>query len=304
MSIFSLTEPLPESAYLSLGGYRSVRPAAWQAYLSRAIRTLYPGYYVRHLFRGRRDQRWLDNTCVMDALAVYIFDRFGILLPHDNLFRVFNERGLGVLPVDMVAVIQALVAPLGLKIDRLVVPDDQLAQLVDPTGLRTAREDYPGLDGLPGVAMINIAEGYSHAFFWNAMQARKFDSAQFRMAITLKLSGGEAVSASEARCPADSLRGFYELAFRLLDSCGKDSPGAEAALENLAHLLAECGPLDGAEDRARAAAALGQVAASFPRGRQRAEVVEAAGLAQAALGADIRQVWRAAQPLRFNPAGA
>jgi hypothetical protein len=51
-------------------------------------------------------------------------------------------------------------------------------------------EAYGSIDGRPGICMIHIEGGHSHAFYWARMDARSFQGEPFRMALTFRRVDG------------------------------------------------------------------------------------------------------------------
>jgi hypothetical protein len=178
--------PLPESAIFSLGGFTCFKPEEWNRFVQDTIRKHHPFYYFRQMFRKNADSSWNNNDCIFDSLKKYLLCEFGIVLPADTIFKVFNEKGEGVLPGNLVRAITAVIEPLGLEIDRIIVPN---AILRNGLGCpeKTVDAGYAAdFDRKPGICMIHIEDGNSHAFFWQSMDARKFKSEQFRMALQIR----------------------------------------------------------------------------------------------------------------------
>jgi hypothetical protein len=178
--------PLPESATFSLGGFTCFKPEEWNRFLRDTIRQHHPFYYFRQLFRKHADSSWNNNDCIFESLKKYLLCEFGIHLPADTIFKVFNEKGEGVLPGNLVRAITAVIEPLGLEIDRIIVPN---AILRNGLGCpeKTVDESYAAdFDQKPGICMIHIEGGNSHAFFWQSMDVRKFKSDPFRMALQIR----------------------------------------------------------------------------------------------------------------------
>ncbi len=178
--------PLPQKAVLSLGGFSCVRPAAWSEYLESTLEERYPIYFREYSLHKDFEKRWMENNCILEALDQYLFDEFGVLIPVDNLFKVYNPSGEGLLPCQILEAISAVVEPLGFEVDKMIVPDDGLRlemgypeKVVD----LSHAEDFRNKNG---IGMINIREGYSHAFYWKGIDPGKFYKEQFRMALMIR----------------------------------------------------------------------------------------------------------------------
>jgi hypothetical protein len=107
------------------------------------------------------------------------------LIPKDNLFKIFNEDGEGVLPAKIIEAISAVIEPLGFEVEKVLVPDEELRQGLgyeDRVCDITRVTEFHGKDG---IGMINIREGYSHAFYWEKMDSKKFGKEEFRMAMMI-----------------------------------------------------------------------------------------------------------------------
>ena len=178
---------LPQQAQFTLGGFTGIRAEAWRAYLESAIKHLYPQYDRKNSANGDAGTRWREEeSCVLAALEKYMLVEFGVLVPEDNLFKFYNPNGDGISPDMMIEAISAVIEPLGFEVDKILVTDQVLAK-----GLGNAEKvvniSWAGeFEGQAGIGMINIAEGYSHAFFWAQMDSRKFYKEQFRMAVLVK----------------------------------------------------------------------------------------------------------------------
>lgn len=177
---------VPITATVSIGGFTTVKSNEWREYLNRIILSDYPDFYQAQAGRGPGSQLWKNNACILESLDQYLFHEFGVSIPPDNLFKIYNADGEGVLPAQILEAISAVVEPLGLEIARVLVADQELREgmglddrVVD---LSYARE----FDLLAGLCMINIRNGYSHAFFWKPMETARFFKEQFRMAIMIR----------------------------------------------------------------------------------------------------------------------
>lgn len=180
---------LAETSLFNFGGFTCVRPPEWRRYMRALIRSEFPDYPGEKASSG---QRWKENNCVLAALDAYLLAEFGIFLPQDNLFRIFNADGEGISQSLTPAVISALVEPLGLEIDTLLAPDPELRESLGGEPLCSGLEAAAALDGRAGIAVINIEPGCSHAFFWPRMSAARFDNDRFRLALTLRAKNGSA----------------------------------------------------------------------------------------------------------------
>lgn len=188
--------PVLSEGVFSLGGYTSFLPDAWDRYLKHAIRSRHPGYFFRHLLARTQRKSEEANDCILVSLREYILDQFGILLPSETLFSVYNEDGLGILPGKIIEAISAVIEPLGLEVEWVVVPDLVLSRALGCPGKILTPERYSELHNIPGLCMINIDQGHSHAFYWKAIDARKFKSEKFRLAITIHRKDGASANFS------------------------------------------------------------------------------------------------------------
>jgi hypothetical protein len=177
--------PLPDQAFINFGGYTWVKPDAWRSYLNSTIRIRFPLYYLKNI-RQKEDSRWLENDCIFASLSKYLFSQFGVLIPEDSLFKVYNPNGEGILPGKMIEAILAVIEPLGFVIDKVLVADDELRAAMGHPDLVVGLPDSSEFAGKAGLCMINIKDGYSHAFFWKQMDPEKFTAKQFRMAVIVK----------------------------------------------------------------------------------------------------------------------
>lgn len=172
------------ASVLSFGGFSCVRPEEWSRYLKQVVEQHYPGFY-KH--QGVNDpSTWTDNNCILASLEKYLFTRFGLVIPPDNLFKIYNHSGEGLSPDVLIEAISAVIEPLGFEIDRVLVPDDELRAGLGHPGKMRDLSHAGEFDGKAGICMINIREGYSHAFFWERMEKLKFYKDQFRMALLVR----------------------------------------------------------------------------------------------------------------------
>lgn len=174
---------LTAHSFFSFGGYTCVKPNAWKRYLEGLLREKYPDVKLQG------SNQWIENNCVFESLESYLFTEYGVFIPRQNLFQVFNQAGEGISPDRMVEVISALIEPLGFEIDRILVADPDLRAALGGEPIFVGLDQIDHFDGQPGICVINIEDGYSHAFFWNRMNGRKFTSEKFRMAIRVRRKG-------------------------------------------------------------------------------------------------------------------
>lgn len=175
--------PIPDSIVIRLGGYTGFEPAGWRRYLRRVLRENHPGYYLRHLFSHPAVRQ--ENDCIFQSLKALLLDQFGILAPDSTVFQVFNEAGQGILPRDLPAAVAAVIEPFGLEIDQVLVVNPTLRSELD-TAQVVGLECNADFANRPGICMINIRPGYSHAFYWPGMNADKFADERFRLALTIR----------------------------------------------------------------------------------------------------------------------
>ncbi len=206
---------------LSLGGYTCLRPRPWRRFLWRVAYRRYPWYSLRQLLPGSQRRHIEDNNCILDAVEDYLFHVYGLLTPNDTLFPVYNGRGAGLLPADILPAIRAVVEPLGFEIDSAVVPDNDLRQGLAGTNsscystLLVSLDEAAAFHDKPGIAMINIKNGYSHAFYWDCMDARKFGSPEFRLAVKLRSVKNRGENGFPRRSQLDCLLDLCALAIEL-----------------------------------------------------------------------------------------
>jgi hypothetical protein len=177
---------VPPSAMLDFGGYRLVKPAEWEDYLDSLIQTEYPSYYKEHYGRSQGSELWRKNACILESLEKYLFSQYGVSIPQDNLFKVYNQAGEGIEPEQLIESITAVIEPLGFEVERVIVPDAELRNALGDSQRTVDLGEAAFFEGQPGVCMINISPGESHAFFWERMDTRRFNKEQFRMALCLK----------------------------------------------------------------------------------------------------------------------
>ena len=209
--------PVPPSSMIEFGGYRLVKPGEWEVYLASMIQVEYPAYYQEQ--SGNLDSSlWRSNACILESLEKYLFNQYGVYIPKDNLFKVYNQAGEGIPPGQLLEAIAAVIEPLGFEVERVIVPDPELRAALGDDRITVGMEGASFFESQPGLCMINIKSGESHAFYWERMNTKRFYKEQFRMAISIKpvaLLSAQALSASE------SAQGFCKL---LREYLGKQEP--------------------------------------------------------------------------------
>lgn len=203
---------LPGQAFISFGGYTWVKPDVWRAYLDTTIRTRFLWYFLKKIWQ-KDDTRWLENDCIFSSLSKYLFSQFGMIVPEDSLFKAYNPKGEGIMPGKIIDAMIAVIEPLGFEIDKVLVTDIELRSgMGHPekvVGLSNAFE----FDGKPGLCMINIKDGYSHAFFWKKMDPVKFTDEQFRMAVLVKRKANGQINFHSALQCFDEFCGYLSAYF-------------------------------------------------------------------------------------------
>ncbi len=213
--------PVPENAIIRLGGYTAYKTAEWNRFFWTNARRFSPGFYLRYRLSARFSA-WKQNDCVYIALQQYLLRDFGVLLPEKTLFQVFNPGGKGILPTRLLPAIRAVVEPLGLEIEHVIVADPLLRAALGSGDVVQGIDAADALRGLPGICMINLKEGYSHAFYWKAIQPRACHDPAFRVALSLRWK-----SAAQAAFSPSALLESYE---QLIQAYFNTHPGC--ALEN------------------------------------------------------------------------
>jgi hypothetical protein len=176
---------LPPDAFVSDGKLTSVKEGAWRQYLESVIHNRFPSFEAQFVAGQPPLSHWQENDCLFTSLRVYLSEQFCMLIPADNLFKIYNSVGQGLLIGELVEAISALIEPLGFEIERIMAPDEELRHaLNDP---RAVGYEHAGVfHGRDGIGMINIKAGYNHAFYWKNMDASKFTREQFRLALLVK----------------------------------------------------------------------------------------------------------------------
>jgi hypothetical protein len=195
---------ISKAAILTFGGYSFVQPSAWEDYMRATLRNRHPTYAQRHM-QAEIAARWKENACILESLSEYLFHQFGMTVPIDNLFKVYNQDGEGIEPARLIEAIESIIEPLGYVVDKIIAPDSELRQGLGRPDIVVDLSQSADFEGRPGVAMINIRNGYSHAFFWSKIQAAKFTKEQFRMAILIRPL---MFPLAEALSPHESLKLF------------------------------------------------------------------------------------------------
>lgn len=202
---------VPQNAVLNLGGYTGYKAEEWNRFFWNSVRRFYPWYYLLHRY-GKQNADWKKNDCIYESLRQNLLHEFGVILPERTLFQVFNRDGKGLLPADVLRAVSAVVEPLGLEIDRVAVVNKTLgAALGYPERLVDA-SDAQDFHRKPGICMINIENGYSHAFYWKSIDARKFHDPAFRLALRLRWKSTQVTKLSRVNS-LDSYRAMLEAYF-------------------------------------------------------------------------------------------
>lgn len=233
---------VPENAIIRLGGYTAYKTAEWNHFFWDCTRRFSPGFYLRYRLSARFSA-WKQNDCIYTALQQYLLRDFGVLLPEKTLFQVFNPGGKGILPTRLLAAVRAVVEPLGLEIERVIVADARLRSVLGGSDVTQGVDEADALRGRPGICMVNLKEGYSHAFYWKVMNPRGFQDPNFRLALTLRWKSGDR--------PAFSPAALVESYEQLVRAYSSAHPAGAA--ENIAWCATQLSALR---------AVLGQVAAS------------------------------------------
>jgi hypothetical protein len=189
--------PLPYEAFESFGGFTWVRSEIWQKYLNEALRTF--SIEEASLDSGS----WLENSCIFLSLRDYLFSQYGVLVPEESLFQIYNRDGEGILPSCIIDALMSVLKPLGFDVDKVLVPDDELRLGMGHKELVLDISAADQFDKQAGVCMINIHEGYSHAFYWKEMDRNKFFKDQFRLAVMVnRLQGSPVTPNSDPHLPS------------------------------------------------------------------------------------------------------
>ncbi len=240
----NFSSPIPENILFDLGGYTGFKTREWENYLRREIWKRYPLHFVRQFF-SRRKNRWQENDCIYAALKKYLLFEFGILLPEHSLFEVFNRAGQGLLPADILAAVSAVIEPLGLELDHVFALEPRLRKALGFPEKMARPEEAALFDNRAGICMIQIREGYSHAFFWDHMRSARFEGEPFRLALTIRrkrplrarpaysiLAGMLSFAKMAAACCDASTTGqVRELTRFAVDPASQSSPDFRAAMD-------------------------------------------------------------------------
>lgn len=285
-------ERLPVQAFVTLGDYTWVRPADWDSYLGKTLRRQFPLYTLKKALRRGHGSAWQENDCIFRSLVQYLLAQFGILAPENSLFQVYNPDGAGLLPGQILTAIRSVIEPLGLELERVLVPDTELrlglgypAQVTDLGGA----QEFAGRAGL---CMINIRAGFSHAFYWNEMEPDRFTQEKFRMALLVRQPGRltPPASPSATRCLAD----FCRLLSAGLPP-GESAAGLQAEILRLAQFVQDHEDRQSDAFRSQVDQGLGAILASYPPAPaqpNRSRSTQPSGLAEA--GQMVRRIFREA----------
>ncbi len=228
---------VPHTAVLQFGGYRLVKPGAWEAYLDSLIQIEYPDFFQQQSGNEGDNPQWRSNACILESLEKYLFTQYGVSIPKDNLFKVYNYSGEGIPPEQLLEAIAAVIEPLGFEVDRVIVPDLELRRALGDDQRTVGLDQDLFFEGKPGLCMINIKPGESHAFFWERMDARRFHKEQFRMALTVKPAGS---SPGQALSAEDSVQGYCKLLRDYLEGQDLEVQPGLAPLLNQVEALGRC----------------------------------------------------------------
>jgi hypothetical protein len=187
--MFAPFAPLPQQASLTLGGLTLVKPGEWNDYIHRTLQERFD-IFPDVLNESAGECCHVENDCVLQSLEQHLFEDFGTAVPKNNLFKIYNQKGEGVSPDQMLEAIMAVIEPLGFEIDRVLVADNDLAVVLDWAGKVEGLDMVDYFDGKPGICMINVRPGYNHAFYWKKMQKAKFFKSQFRIAVLIRRRDG------------------------------------------------------------------------------------------------------------------
>jgi hypothetical protein len=210
--------PAPEEAKLSFGGFSFIHPEYWDNYLNEVIREDFPDYFAA-LGSGRwNSDQWKEKeSCILNSLVDCLFHQFGVRIPERNLFQVYNKEGEGLELSNLLEAISAVIEPLGLEIDRVLAVDPEIRAALGE-GEKVIGEDQAGaVEGKPGLCMINVKQGYSHAFFWRKIDRRGFKNERFRMVVVVKKIAEDRVPQLSAVESLKSFLHFFQDRFSLND---------------------------------------------------------------------------------------
>jgi hypothetical protein len=231
--------PLPQNATLSFGGYSFVHPEAWDRYLDKVIQEEYPDYFSEHLQGQMKNARWRDQeSCILSSLENYLFHEFGIFIPEENLFKVFNKDGKGLELFNMLEAISAVIEPLGLEIDLTLALDAEIIAALGESDRVIDEKQARLVEGRPGLCMINVENGYNHAFFWPKIDSRCTRHKKFRLIVLIKKSAEEGIPQRSALVGLDAFLKYFWEAIRL------DLKDHRLNVECPGEILAEIGELE------------------------------------------------------------
>jgi hypothetical protein len=186
--------PAPPNTLVSVGGFTCVKPKDWQEYLDRLVKDRYPDFFADERQSRNAARRAPENECILESLEKYLFNQFGTAIPQENLFKYYNQDGEGILPEFMLEAIAAVIEPLGYEIDSILAPDEELRRGLGWPDKVFGIEKASEFHNKAGICMINIQDGYSHAFYWEKMDQAKFTRDQFRIAVLVKRCGDHPAS--------------------------------------------------------------------------------------------------------------
>jgi hypothetical protein len=176
---------LPPEAFVSDGKLTFVKEGAWRQYLESVIFYHFPSFEAQFLTEQTTRSHWQENDCLFTSIREYLLEQFCMLIPADNLFKIYNSMGQGLLIGELVEAISALIEPLGFEIDRIMAPDEELRQALNDSRV-VGFEQADLFHGQDGIGMINIKAGYNHAFYWKNMDSTKFTREQLRLSLLIK----------------------------------------------------------------------------------------------------------------------
>jgi hypothetical protein len=213
--------PVPQEATLSFGGYSFIHPQAWKEYLDKVIREDYPDYFVEHLNGFWRDFRWRkQESCILTSLEEYLFHEFGVCIPEDNLFKVYNKEGQGLDLTSVIDAISGVIEPLGFEIYRVLAVDPEIRSTLGDSDKVIGEKQGKLVEGKPGLCMINVGNGFSHAFYWKNIDRRGFRHEKFRMVV---LINKRAEDVQTTRSAAQSLNSYLQFFKEVVQSEGVQS---------------------------------------------------------------------------------
>jgi hypothetical protein len=224
---------LSSRSFVTLGGFSWVRTDFWRRYVNTLIRARFPDAAAENRLNRHQDRRWHENNCIFTSLAEYLLYTFGFLVPDDRLFRFYNRLGEGVGVSTIIEAILSVVEPLGFELTRILAPDPELRQGLGYPELVVDIDQATEFHGRAGLCMINVRDGYSHAFFWKKMEQAKFAKEQFRLAVLVNPRAGFHLAVPSA---LGCFEEFHQLLLSSLPE-GKNAALLQSELECLAGYL-------------------------------------------------------------------